>query len=267
MLRSDLDLVPRLTAPRAPALPCVRGTRRPADTRYWLIHAALPSAALGLLMGWLVAGGGDLVVADAVYSIQGHRWEFKTTWLAEQAIHIGGRNVSLLAWIAVASTWLATFRLPRWRTWRRPLGYLALATLAGVIVVSSIKHVSILDCPWDLLRYGGTREFFGWFDLRPADFRGGGCYPAGHASSGYAWLALYFFFSETKPRLKSWGLATGVSAGALFGVAQQFRGAHFLSHDVTTLALCWFLALGLHTLLFYRKYFPPTDSKGAFHAG
>ena len=35
------------------------------------------------------------------------------------------------------------------------------------------------------------------------------------------------------------GLVTGLSAGLLFGISQQLRGAHFVSHDIWTLGICW----------------------------
>ena len=36
--------------------------------------------------------------------------------------------------------------------------------------------------------------------------------------------------------------AVGLAAGAVFGLAQQLRGAHFLSHDIASLAVCWAVA-------------------------
>ena len=32
----------------------------------------------------------------------------------------------------------------------------------------------------------------------------------------------------------------------LFGFSQQLRGAHFLSHDVWSAAICWLTALGVY---------------------
>jgi len=103
-----------------------------------------------------------------------------------------------------------------------------------------------MDCPWDLLRYGGGKVYYGLFTRRPPGMGSAGCFPAGHASAGYAWVALYFFFLHARPRLRWWGLATGLLAGLVFGIAQQLRGAHFLSHDVWALMVCWLVALALY---------------------
>jgi membrane-associated PAP2 superfamily phosphatase len=102
------------------------------------------------------------------------------------------------------------------------------------------------DCPWDLLRYGGDRAYFGWYSSRPASMPDASCFPAGHAGAGYAWVALYFFFLARRPGWRWRGLAIGLGAGAIFGAAQQLRGAHFLSHDLWTLMICWSMALLLY---------------------
>jgi len=106
-----------------------------------------------------------------------------------------------------------------------------------------------MDCPWDLLRYGGHQPYIGLFSHRPADMPMTACFPAGHASAGYAWLSLYFFALLWRPAWRWTGLALGLGSGLLFGISQQLRGAHFLSHDLATALLCWLLSLGLYVLV------------------
>ena len=68
--------------------------------------------------------------------------------------------------------------------------------------------------------------------------------------------------TETRSTLRAWldwqrtpilaaafaGSVLLAGAGLVFGSGQQLRGAHFLSHDLWSLAVCWFLALGLFCL-------------------
>lgn len=247
-----------------PAPPVAANTpvlqRRPAFQNaispYWMAHAVLPALALAVLSYLLMQRGLDFQVADALYGLQGGAWRFQKTYLAENLIHIAGRNISVLAWLAVAVAWGASHCSKAGQSWRRPLLYLMLASLAGVALSSGLKATSNMDCPWDLARYGGAREFFGLLQSRPAHLPRGGCFPAGHASAGYAWLSLYFFLGQVWPRYRWHGLALGAFAGLLFGVSQQLRGAHFLSHDVWTAALCWFAALGLHALMLAERAKP-----------
>jgi membrane-associated PAP2 superfamily phosphatase len=53
-----------------------------------------------------------------------------------------------------------------------------------------------------------------------------------------------------KPEYKLYGLYFGLVLGIMFGASQQVRGAHFLSHDVFSLAVCWFSSLMLIYFIF-----------------
>lgn len=213
--------------------------------------APLLLIALALLVD--AAFGLDQRLADALYAWQGHRWALRHAWLTEAMVHRVGRIASLLAWLAMLGAWLGALRMPRWKRWRRPLGYLLLSTLLSAALIAWTKALTNMDCPWDLLRYGGDRPFVGLFAARPPWLERGHCFPAAHAGTGYAWVALYFFLTVVRPRWRMTGLLAGLGVGLVFGAAQQLRGAHFLSHDLSALALCWAVAA-----LLYRTFWPKT---------
>lgn len=192
----------------------------------------------------------DLWLADRLYAWEGHAWALRHAGWTRH-IHLIGRDVSTAAWLMVLAAWLIASLRAGWAHLRRPLLYLLTATAVSALLVAALKHGSNVDCPWDLLRYGGARPYLGLFELSPAGLGHGRCFPAGHASGGYAWLALYFFLGTVTPRWRWAGLAVGLGLGLLFGVSQQLRGAHFLSHDLATLALCWTCAVLVYRL-FYR---------------
>jgi membrane-associated PAP2 superfamily phosphatase len=218
-----------------------------ASQRSWLVHHLLwPGLAFAVAIAWLGPLHGDLWIADRVYAGEGHAWSLKDHFMTEQLIHIGGKRLSAVAWLGVLLAWAASLRVPALRQWRRPLLYLWMSVLLATTLVGAIKRGSGVDCPWDLLRYGGDRPYFGWYSLRPAGMADASCFPAGHASAGYAWVALYFFLSVRRAAWRVRGLAIGLIAGAVFGIAQQLRGAHFLSHDLSTLMICWSSALLLY---------------------
>lgn len=231
-----------------------------AGPRFALTHLWAPLAVFSLLLAVIAAGDIDTSLADGLYTWEGHRWALRQTFGTEVLVHRAGRDLSLLAWCTVFGTWLFSLRHEAWRPWRKPLGYLVASTLAATALVAWIKGWSNMDCPWDLARYGGARPFVGLFELRPVGLGRGVCFPAGHASGGYAWVALYFFFAAIRPRWRWWGLAAGLSVGLLFGISQQLRGAHFLSHDVWALGICWTTA-ALMSLAFWHA--PARDPAAA----
>lgn len=223
--------------------------------RFALRHTWLPILALALLLVVDAVLRLDQRFADALYAWEGHRWALKDAFATQQVLHRGGHAASLLGWCAVFAAWVWSLHSRQGHQWRKPLGYLALAALLGAALVAWIKSWSNMDCPWDLLRYGGDRPFVGLLDTRPLGLGRARCFPAAHASAGYAWLSLYFFLGVVKPGWRWIGLLAGLGGGLVFGVAQQLRGAHFLSHDLWALAICWFVALVL-----FRLFWPRNDS-------
>lgn len=219
-----------------------------ASERFLLAHFWLPLAAFACLSTLLMIGRVDLWVADLLYAWQGERWALKSAFVTQDLIHLAGRDLSAMAWLGVLAAWVVARGRPALAHWRRPLAYLLLATLLSTLLVAWIKSWSNMDCPWDLARYGGDRPYIGLLGLRPVGLSRGACFPAGHASAGYAWLALYFFFLSARPKLRWLGLGIGAAAGLTFGLGQQLRGAHFLSHDVWTAMICWMSPLGLYVL-------------------
>lgn len=214
-------------------------------------HLWWPLLGMGLLIAVWTATGADFWLADHFYAWQGGRWALKEGFLTENIIHVAGRDLSTLAWLGVLVGFMVACCRTGLSNYRRPLAYLLLATLAGTLSVSWIKSWSNIDCPWDLLRYGGERPYVGLLSLRPIGLPRGACFPAGHASGGYTWLALYFFLLVVRPSLRWWGLAAGLTLGIVFGFSQQLRGAHFLSHDLWTAVVCWTVSAFL-----YLKFYP-----------
>lgn len=212
-------------------------------------HLGLPLLAWAILSAWLMGLGADLWLADAIYAAGGHAWALQSSPVTQGLIHEGGRQASKWAWFAVASCLLLSLLYKPASQWRTPLAYLLLSTLLATALVGAMKRGTHMDCPWDLLRYGGEKAYYGLFTRRPVGLDSAGCFPAGHASAGYAWVALYFFFLATRPRWRWWGLGLALGTGLVFGIAQQLRGAHFLSHDLWALMVCWLVALSLHRIM------------------
>ena len=207
--------------------------------RRWCIALAVYLPA----MMWLMVFHGDFVIADRLYAWQGGEWMLRQHWFTTGWIHEGGKRLSLSLWLATAIMTAMVWRKPAWQAWRRPLIALLASVLMCTTVVAIIKHLLPTFCPWNLARYGGSETLVGLFQAWPAGVARNACFPAAHASTGFAWVALYFFFLQVRPQWRGWGLATGVAMGTVFAVSQELRGAHFLSHDLTTIMLCWGVSL------------------------
>ena len=107
--------------------------------------------------------------------------------------------------------------------------------------------------PWDLSQFGGHYPHIRLFDHVAQNSPVGLAFPAGHAGGGYILLSLYFVLREYTHRYRHLLLAVAAIIGMTFGVAQQIRGAHVLSHDLTTIAICWLTCLMWAKLMLQRK--------------
>ncbi|MBT2774346.1 phosphatase PAP2 family protein [Halomonas sp. ISL-60] len=194
----------------------------------------------------------DFTLADFLYRLQGNTWAWKDALITQDILHKGGKWLSLAMGLATLLLLILSTMLIRLKEYRMPLLYLFSATLLSALLVATIKHLVSMECPWDLIRYGGDRGFIGLLDTRPSSVPASACFPAGHASAGYTWIALYFFFAAIRPHWRWAGLALGLGLGLTFGLTQQLRGAHFLSHDLWTVMLCWTVSFVLS-----KRLLPP----------
>lgn len=196
-------------------------------------------AGLVLLIAW-DASPFDLALARWAGGADG--FALRDHWLLEGVLHQGARGLAWagVAWLAIGLRWptgVLRSLTPARRTW------LLLATLGATVLVSAIKRISLTSCPWDLQAFGGVAAHVSHWVWRQADGGPGHCFPAGHASAGFAWLAGWFAFRDVRPRVARAWLAAALLAGATTGIAQQLRGAHFASHTLWTAWICWTWAL------------------------
>lgn len=220
---------------------------------FLLTHVIAPALLFSITFIGLESSGLDIWLGAHFYDPAQQLWPYKDQWLIQKVLHKGGRLaffgiIAIILWLIARS-----FATPSLKNYRHSLIYLALASISGPLIVMFLKNHTHIYCPWDLQFFGSTKPYIRWFDSVPTAAPVGHCFPAAHASSGYAFISFYFFFLSTHPHLKWRGLSFGLGLGLLYGLTQQMRGAHFLSHDVASLAICWFMTLLLFWLFFKRR--------------
>jgi membrane-associated PAP2 superfamily phosphatase len=214
----------------------------------WRSHVATPFILMGGLWLLLEFGGFDRSIAHALFYSEASGWlgTQGNDWWAHRVIHTGGswfvRGVAAAALVA----WLASFKMSGLAGWRREALFVFVAMAAVTACVGLLKQVTNVDCPWDLADFGGTRPYVALFANRPDTLPHAACFPGAHSSSGFSLLAFYFALRDRIPRLARIALVAGVVIGVVFSFGQQARGAHFLSHDLTSAAIAWAVLLALY---------------------
>ena len=186
-------------------------------------------------------------------------------WLIPKALHTshkllfytGPKGMLICIGAAFLMLFGATF-LPRFeltlRQWRKPALLIILSLAFAPLVISALKGITGVYSPVDLLPYGGKHQHLGFLSHRYAygAVDGGRSFPAGHASGGFALMALYYLPVRRGVRISL--LCLGLLAGWGMGIYQMARGEHFLSHTLATM----FLTLALMTFL-EKILYPPSQ--------
>ena len=203
------------------------------------------AGSLLFLLAW-DASGLDLVLAHWFGTAQG--FALRDHWLFTTVLHEGARRLS---WLLVVGLSLAVWwpvgvlrQLDRWQRLQ-----LVVSILLGLALVVAIKRISSTSCPWDLAEFGGLARYVSHWRFGLVDGGGAHCFPAGHASAGFAFVGGYFVLRDRAPRAARIWLAAALAAGLVLGVSQQMRGAHFMSHTLWTAWLCWTVAWACHSLV------------------
>lgn len=200
--------------------------------------AMLTLGTLLCLVLWDTSGR-DRWLAHAFGSTNG--FALREHWFFVHIMHEGGRRLAwLLLLVFTVGVWWP-FGLLR-RLHHRQRVQLVLSVLLSLLLINLFKYTSSTSCPWDLQEFGGVARYVSHWAWGRLDGGSGRCFPAGHASAGFAFVGGFFALRHSQPRAARWWLIAAVSAGLALGLAQQVRGAHFMSHTLWTGWLCWCVA-------------------------
>ena len=212
----------------------------PVDRMLW--------PAAGLLVAAFILfefTGLDLLVQDSLYDFANHRWLIDSRnagfrlWfydLPKIAIIILG--VILLVVAVGPARWRDRWALAMPKRRHLFVAFLTIGTVPALI--GQLKATTDIFCPSEIRRYGGDVPYVRVAERYPDNDRPtkrGRCFPAGHASGGFALFALAGLCRTRWSQLLCIVLALGI--GGAMGFYQMAKGAHYLSHTVITALIAW----------------------------
>lgn len=224
----------------------------PASRISLLFVTLVPLSAI-LLGTAFEYSGFDLWWVSRFYDLHTHSWPFKRHWFFKDVLHRGGQWFVMATAAGSLIVLVMTFLSPKLRPFRKTFLFFIIATAAGPLLVSLGKQLTHIYTPWDLQIFYGEQPYIRIFDPVPVGAPVGEAFPAGHSSGGFAFMSLYFLMAHHHLASRQYGLLFGIILGTLFGLTQQIRGAHFPSHDLFSLAICWTATLAT-SIAFYPQY-------------
>jgi membrane-associated PAP2 superfamily phosphatase len=181
------------------------------------------------------ASGLDRAVSQLFGTAQG--FALRDNWFLTRVMHDGSR---WLAWLILGAMILFA-GLSEPCILRKSMLWAIAGTLLAILLVQWLKWISATSCPWDLQLFGGEASFVSHWNFLVSDGGPGRCFPAGHASTAFAFLPAWMALQRhlRRPRLV---LGIFVISGLVLGVVQVLRGAHFFSHVMWSGSACMFVA-------------------------
>lgn len=215
-------------------------------------HSLVPLIAAAILIIIAVTKADPWIAQQFFFDSASMTWLGANADWANDIAHRGGRNLMRGIGLMAIFAWIAAYRITAWRTYRLELGYVAACMAVVPLLVGALKLVTNVDCPWDMQPFGGARPLLDYYQLRPDTLPRGACFPGAHSSSAFALFGLAFLARRRSARL-AYGLTVAIIFwGSLFSLAQQARGAHFLSHDLWSMALAWGVCAVLYQIILAR---------------
>ena len=134
---------------------------------------------------------------------------------------------------------------------------LIIVFLSGVsvpLIIGSLKDITNTPCPCNIVHFNGLYPENKVFDHYPEEFiqkSKAKCWPAGHASGGFALMALFFLFKTPKNQKKA--LIGALIIGWSIGTYKMLLGDHFLSHTLITMLIAWLIILIIVKLTQFKQ--------------
>ena len=218
----------------------------------------LPATALLLILfGLFELSGIDLWLQDHFYNFGTRAWMVDADAALPRLLFYSGPKI--LIWVLAAGLLTLAVAPPRWRdrlplrgATRRDLWVTIAAMAAGPLLIATGKATTNVFTPREIRHYGGFAPYVKVCESYPANDRPakrGRGFPAGHASGGFALMALAGLAGTRGKRRLC--VAAGLAIGWMMGSYQMLKGAHYLSHTVVSMLLCWIV------FLLIRRYFLP----------
>lgn len=219
--------------------------------RSWIV---VPAAMAGLLLLIDACSDADRALTRLVFDPYAAAFPLRSSFWLDVVMHHWTKYAVIAIGCLMTIALLLAFVLPALRNARRLLLFSVLALSLAPLAVVLGKAMSPLSCPWDIDEFGGLVAYRHLLDWHAAASSGGHCFPAGHASTGFALMAFYFVaYALHQPRAARCALGFGVFAGLLLGAGRVLQGAHFASHVMWSGVVCWSVMVLLYALILHAR--------------
>ena len=193
----------------------------------------------------------DKTVQDLFYNSNSQEWLLDKHLEPYKFIFYDGiKKLLILFALSILIALLFFRRKELVQHYKRGLLIVLLSAIFIPLITGALKKSTNMPCPKNEIHYGGIYPSTKVWEHYPKSFEQPSkirCFPAGHASGGFALLSLFFLFKSRRNKIKA--LILALSVGWSMGMYKMMIGDHFLSHTIITMLLAWLIVLIIASLL------------------
>lgn len=193
----------------------------------------------------------DIFIQDFFYDGVTHKWLLihkKNSWM-DIFFYSGIKIIIIIFGLIILFLYLYSFKSSTavLKSYRKGLLIVWISIIVIPVAIGSLKATTNTPCPCHIQHYGGTYPYIKALDSMPTEIiKKFKCFPAGHASGGFALMSLFFLFKTRKNTIMALSLALLV--GWSMGLYKMLIGDHYLSHTIITMILSWFIILTIYAI-------------------
>jgi len=193
----------------------------------------------------------DIAIQDTFFDSTTQQWIVDRDLQPYKFIFYDGIK-KLLIIIGVLFLIILTFfrKNPTVQAYKKGLLIVVLSAILVPVVAGGLKKATNMPCPKNEIHYGGVYPSTKVWESYPKTFNQPSsikCFPAGHASGGFALLSLFFLFRRRRNKILA--IVGALTVGWSMGLYKMLIGDHFFSHTFITMIIAWLIILVLYKFI------------------
>jgi membrane-associated PAP2 superfamily phosphatase len=225
-------------------------------------HVLFTGILLLICLLWFELTPTDIWLQKLLYHETTHTWLWDRNEKITLFLFYDGIKVAIAVFgLGMIASLFALRKSPVVQQYRKGMLIVSLSLILVPAIAAGLKATTNVACPRDLSSFGGNVPYVRLFEHYPAGEKPQErqrCYPAGHASGGFALMSLFFLFHTARNRKRA--LLFGITTGWLMGTYKMLIGDHFLSHTIVTMLLAWLIICAIAAMIDNTELLPQGDT-------
>lgn len=187
----------------------------------------------------------DIWIQNYFYNFQTNEWIInKNNPILKLFFYDGIKKLLILFAVSILLSLVFFRKKIIIKKYKKGLIIVLLSAIFIPLFIGSLKAISNTPCPCNIIHFNGKHPNIKVFENYPKNYiqtSKNKCWPAGHASGGFALMSLFFLFKSSLNKKRA--LTGALIVGWSMGTYKMVIGDHFISHTIITMILAWIITL------------------------